>query len=74
MAYALQVRSAVESFAWHAVAPGLALTISSGVAHGRLDEIRRLLVVADDALLDAKRSGRNRVTRAPERQPVPSPR
>jgi len=59
-----RVRAAVEQHDWDVIAPGLALTISCGVAFGRLSNVRGLLVAADEALLDAKRRGRNRVVSA----------
>lgn len=56
-----RLRLTVEQHDWEHVAPGLHLTISCGVAHGTLGEVRAQLVAADEALLDAKRGGRNLV-------------
>ncbi len=59
-----RIRRRVETHEWDTVAPGLRLTISVGVSAGRLCDVRRLLISADEALLDAKRRGRNRTTSA----------
>lgn len=56
-----RLRHAVERHDWSHVAPGLHLTVSCGVTHGSLGDVRSLLVAADDALLDAKHRGRNLV-------------
>ncbi len=56
-----QLRHAVEQHDWSQVAPGLQLTVSCGVAHGHLSNIRALLIAADEALLEAKHRGRNLV-------------
>jgi diguanylate cyclase (GGDEF)-like protein len=56
-----RVRLAVAAHDWPAVAPGLSLTVSAGVAGWRKGEhLEPLLNRADGALYRAKRNGRNR--------------
>jgi diguanylate cyclase (GGDEF)-like protein len=57
-----RLRQAVQVLTWTKVAPGLAVTVSVGVAVGRPGELPRALAAADQALYAAKREGRNRVT------------
>jgi diguanylate cyclase (GGDEF)-like protein len=60
-----RVRLSVAQHDWSAVAPGLALTVSAGVAGWRKGEtLEPLLNRADSALYKAKRNGRNRVETA----------
>jgi len=55
-----RVRSGVESHDWERIAPGLRVTISSGIAVSREnDDIMQLINRADTALYEAKKSGRN---------------
>ncbi len=57
-----RIRAGVAAHDWSAVAPGLALTVSVGVAGFRAGEsVVQLLQRADDGLYEAKRAGRNRV-------------
>lgn len=56
-----RIRAATEAHDWSDIAEGLQLTVSCGVAHGPMSDIRSTLIEADAALLDAKRGGRNRV-------------
>lgn len=56
------IRLSVALHDWGSIARGLEVTVSVGVMHGTLSDARDLLVIADDALLDSKRRGRNRVT------------
>ncbi|MEM1334103.1 MAG: GGDEF domain-containing protein [Actinomycetota bacterium] len=56
------LRAAVEAEDWSAIAPGLGLTVSCGAVEGLLADVRHLVVRADEALLVAKREGRNRVS------------
>jgi len=57
-----RIRAAVQSHDWNAIAPGLTLTVSAGVAHFRKGQsIEQLLHDADQALYQAKGGGRNRV-------------
>ncbi len=57
-----ELRRAVESEDWSALAPGLAVTLSVGVASRRRDtSVNALLERADACLYAAKRGGRNRV-------------
>ena len=51
---------AVREHAWEDLAPGLAMTISVGLASGRSTELPYLIERADNALYEAKRKGRNR--------------
>ena len=51
---ALEVAEMVEEFDWGLIAPGLAITVSIGVAG--------LLPAADARLYEAKQAGRNRVS------------
>lgn len=53
--------AAVRARPWEDVAPGLAITISVGLASGPSTELSVLIERADRALYEAKRSGRNRV-------------
>ena len=55
------VRHVVGSIEWHEVAEGLSVTISGGVAEGPLQEVREVLRLADMALYEAKRAGRDRI-------------
>lgn len=78
--FAEQIRLSTATHDWESIAPGIDLTVSCGVATGTRSEIKSLLVSADDALLDAKRLGRNRVSlasgvldRAEIRWPAPAP-
>jgi diguanylate cyclase (GGDEF)-like protein len=57
-----RMRAAVEAHDWNALAPGLSLTFSGGLAGIRPEEtISQLLNRADEALYEAKAAGRNRV-------------
>ncbi|BAN01541.1 hypothetical protein YM304_12270 [Ilumatobacter coccineus YM16-304] len=78
--FAEQIRLSTATHDWESIAPGIDLTVSCGVASGPRSEIKQLLVSADDALLDAKRLGRNRVSHAADtldraeiRWPAPAP-
>jgi diguanylate cyclase (GGDEF)-like protein len=56
-----RIRVAVQSHDWNALAPGLAQTVSTGIASFRKGHtIEQLLHDADQALYQAKGSGRNR--------------
>lgn len=57
-----RLRKQIEAQDWGALAEGLEVTMSVGVAQGQdSGEVRDLLSEADRRLYDAKRSGRNRV-------------
>lgn len=60
-----RLRADVQAHPWDAIAPGLHVTISLGLADARADDTpRSLLDRADAALYEAKRLGRNRLERA----------
>jgi len=57
-----RLRAAVEAHDWSAIAPGLAVTVSLGVAgNAEAADPAALLAAADARLYQAKRAGRNRV-------------
>jgi diguanylate cyclase (GGDEF)-like protein len=64
-AIASRVHSSVASQDWETLAPGLRVTVSVGLA---TETAERALAAADEALLIAKRAGRDRVWSA---EPVP---
>ncbi len=60
-----RVRQDIAGHDWERTAAGLRVTISAGVAQWRPGEsAREWMIRADQALLEAKRSGRNRVVTA----------
>jgi diguanylate cyclase (GGDEF)-like protein len=62
-----RLRGAIEAHDWPALKPGLAVTISVGLANlGSGEAIDAVLARADAALYVAKRGGRNRVAASPE--------
>jgi diguanylate cyclase (GGDEF)-like protein len=62
LAMAERARASVQAHNWSALAPGLAVTASFGVALGtEVDTSIELLALADRRLLKAKELGRNRV-------------
>jgi len=62
--FAERLRLAVSRLDWAAVAPGLQVTVSLGVACGPAKGWRLAFAAADGRLLDAKRHGRNTVVTA----------
>jgi len=56
-----RLRQQVQVYAWELLRPGLRLTVSAGIARGRVETLPELLQRADAALYRAKRGGRNRV-------------
>lgn len=66
-ALAHRIRGAVEEFDWASLAPGMSLTVSVGLGRSghRVDGV----VSADQAMLEAKRAGRNQVVEAQAEAP-----
>lgn len=60
-AYARRIRSSLAHEPWAELADGLTITVSVGVASGRLPTVREVLRRADRALYQAKTGGRDRV-------------
>jgi len=57
-----RLRSAIQAHPWAELAPGLAVTVSIGLAEGfDAAHLERLIAEADSALYAAKRAGRNQV-------------
>lgn len=57
-----RIRNAVQKHNWETLAPGLSLTVSSGITACRPGEsVEELLGRADQALYDAKHLGRNQI-------------
>lgn len=56
-----RIRRDLAELDWGRTAPGLRVTTSAGVAHGPARLVRDVLRLADSALYEAKRSGRDRV-------------
>ena len=64
-AAAERLRARIEAFDWTALAPGLAVTASIGVAlGGEVSSVEGLLVLADQRLYTANHNGRNCVVSA----------
>jgi diguanylate cyclase len=62
VAAAERTRALIAAHDWNAVAPGLAITASFGVAHAaETADTTELLATADARLYEAKRQGRNQV-------------
>lgn len=59
VALAERIRVDVRRHDWEAIAPGLHVTVSAGVSEGPLAGVREVLRVADTALFEAKRAGRD---------------
>jgi diguanylate cyclase (GGDEF)-like protein len=65
LAAAERIRRAVEEYPWDSIVPGLAVTVSIGVAvAGESPFAAGLLSLADRRLYEAKNAGRNRVSGA----------
>lgn len=57
-----RIRTAVQQYHWEGIAPGLMLTVSSGVtAHCLGESIEAILGRVDQALYNAKNAGRNQI-------------
>ncbi len=56
-----RIRSGLVTDDWASVAPGLSVTASIGVADGPARHVRDVLRLADTALYEAKRLGRDRI-------------
>jgi diguanylate cyclase (GGDEF)-like protein len=63
-AFAERLRSKIEELDWSVLAPELRVTASLGVANGARRHWRAVFSLADAALYQAKREGRNRVVTA----------
>jgi diguanylate cyclase (GGDEF)-like protein len=62
MSIAERLRQHIENSDWAELAPGLAVTVSIGVAVGGTDDsFTQVVKRADQELYAAKRAGRNRV-------------
>jgi diguanylate cyclase (GGDEF)-like protein len=60
-----RIRKSMESYSWHLIAPGLAVTMSFGYTALRAgDDLNSLMSRADGALYQAKHGGRNCVVKA----------
>ena len=66
-ALAHRIRAAVEEFDWASLAPGMSVTVSVGL--GRSGHRLNGVVSADQAMLEAKRAGRNQVVEAASEAP-----
>ena len=60
-----RLRLRVSNFAWRALAPNLAVTLSAGIASAPAYDAATLLERADLAMYRAKKAGRNRVAMGP---------
>lgn len=56
-----RARAAIENHNWSDIAPGLAVTVSFGVAQKASENTEQLLIRCDQQLYRAKNSGRNKV-------------
>jgi diguanylate cyclase (GGDEF)-like protein len=65
-----RLSKAIARCDWEAIAPGLAITFSAGITTNAVNDTAELVIKrADEALLQAKREGRNRIVQAEEALP-----
>jgi diguanylate cyclase (GGDEF)-like protein len=65
-----RLTKAVGSYDWEKIAPGLNVTFSGGLTTNAMNDTAEIIMKrADEALLQAKREGRNRIVQAEEALP-----
>jgi diguanylate cyclase (GGDEF)-like protein len=65
-----RLAKAVGGYDWEKIAPGLSVTFSGGITTNAINDTAEIIIKrADEALLEAKRDGRNRIVQAEEALP-----
>jgi len=65
-----RLTKAVDACDWESIAPGLKVTFSAGITTNAVNDTAEIIIKrADDAMLQAKREGRNRIVQAEEALP-----
>jgi diguanylate cyclase (GGDEF)-like protein len=65
-----RLTKAVGGYDWEKIAPGLNVTFSAGLTTNAINDTAEIIIKrADEALLQAKREGRNRIVQAEEALP-----